>query len=193
MNPSNIYAIECGDSRFKRYFGDGGIRYMSADELFTVNPTDFKQILVSPDDNHRDYFVHAGWIVMARSGQVYGLNGAAALMTAHHENVFFSHDLIRIVPDESKARPGYLLVALTHRTHGRPLLIREAYGTSIPHLDPEDVAAFSVVRLAKEIEDEIADKAEASARARADADALERDVANDAEVIIDHFLARHTN
>jgi hypothetical protein len=177
-------------ARFKRFYGEDGLPYLSADELFTVNPTENKRILVDPDDNHRDYFVKSGWIVMACSGQVYGLNGAAALMTEHHENVFFSHDLIRIIADRSKIRAGYLLVTLTHRTHGRPLLIRAAYGTSIPHLDPGDVADFPVVRLDEAEEIAIADLAEASAKARAEADVLEREIARDAAVIIDRFMAR---
>lgn len=177
-------------NRFKRFYGNDGIPYLSADELFTVNTPEKKRILVDPDDDHRDYFVKNGWIVMACSGQVYGLNGAAALMTEHHENIFFSHDLIRIIADCSKIRAGYLLVTLTHRTHGRPLLIRAAYGTSIPHLDPGDVADFPVVRVDEADESAIADLSEASAKARAEADVLERDIARDAGAIIERFIAR---
>lgn len=176
-------------ARFKRFYGAEGIPYLSADELFTVNPQDTKRILVDPADSHRDYFVEQGWIVMACSGQVYGLNGAASLITEHHENVFFSHDLIRIIPDETKIRAGYLLVTLTHRTHGRPLLMRSAYGTSIPHLDPGDVANFPVVRLDDTEEAAIADLAEASAKARAEADVLERKIAEDASSIIERFIS----
>jgi hypothetical protein len=176
-------------NRFKRFFGDGGIPYLNADELFTVNASDTKRILVAPADNHKDYFVKSGWIVMARSGQIYGLNGAATLATTFHENVFFSDDLIRIVPDTDKIRPGYLLIALTHRTHGRPLLIRAAYGTSIPHLDPVDVREFPVVRLRTKQEDEIADLADAAALARGEADALEAQVAREAESIVERFLS----
>lgn len=176
--------------RFKRYYGDQGIPYLSADELFTVNPPESKRILVNSKDNYQAYFVKNGWLVMACSGQVYGMNGATALMTGRHENVFFSHDLIRIVPNKVKIRPGYLLVALTHRTHGRPLLLRAAYGTSIPHLDPGDVAEFPVVRLAAEKETAIADLAESSARSHADTDTSERELADDAGKIIDRFIAR---
>lgn len=176
-------------SRFKRFYGEAGIPYLSADELFTVNPPENKRILVERDDNHPDYFVQQGWIVMACSGQVYGMNGAAALMTKHHENVFFSHDLIRIIPDERKARAGYLLVALTHPTHGRPLLIRAAYGTSIPHLDPGDVSDFHVARLDRAVEERVADLAEDAAKRWADADALEREIAREATTIIDAFLS----
>ena len=47
---------------------------------------------------------------------------------------------------KGEIRPGYLLTALTHPTLGRPLVIRNAYGTSIPHLDPADVSDIPVVR-----------------------------------------------
>lgn len=176
-------------TRLKRFYGDGGLPYLSAEELFSVNPAATKRILVDPKDNHREYFVKAGWIVMACSGQVYGLNGAAALMTERHEETFMSHDLIRIVPDTSKIRAGYLVVALTHRTLGRPLLIRAAYGTSIPHLDPEDVAEFPVVRVGDKEEAAISDLAEAAAKARAEADAIERQIAAEAGLIVDQFIA----
>lgn len=130
---------------------------------------------------------------MACSGQVYGLNGAAALMTMHHENIFFSHDLIRIRANPAKLRAGYLLVALTHPTHGRPLLIRAAYGTSIPHLDPGDVSSFPVVRLDKATESTIADLSEEAAQFRAAADVLEREIARDAGEIIDRFTSQSRN
>lgn len=175
-------------SRFKRFYGDGGIPYLSANDLFTINPPEAKRILVNPDDNHEDYFVEPGWIIMACSGQVYGLNGEALLMTKDHEGTFFSHDLIRISPKENGIRSGFLLVALTHRTHGRPLLIRAAYGTSIPHLDPGDVADFPVVRLGKRVEGKIADLAEASVEAMAQADRIELEIATEAGEIIERFM-----
>lgn len=171
-------------TRFRRFYGDKGIPYVSADELFTINPTNSKRILVKPDDGHEEYFVKRGWILMACSGQTYGLNGAAILATEYDERAFYSHDLIRIIPDPSRVRAGYLLVALTHPTHGRPLLIRAAYGTSIPHLDPGDVSNFPVVRLDTKEESLIADLAERSATERAKADAIERSLAAEAGEII---------
>jgi hypothetical protein len=38
---------------------------------------------------------------------------------------------------------------------GRPLVIRNAYASSIPHLDPDDVASIPIVRLSKKIEDSV--------------------------------------
>lgn len=61
-------------TRFKRVFGnEGDVPYMSADELFALNATITKRVVIDQADNPSDYFVKAGWILMACSGQVYGL------------------------------------------------------------------------------------------------------------------------
>ncbi len=176
-------------ARFRRFYGEGGIPYLSADELFTTNPAESKHILVESNDKHESYFVKRSWIVMACSGQVYGLNGAACLTTKHHENIFFSHDLIRIVSKPAAIRAGYLLTTLTHPMFGRPILMRTAYGTSIPHLDPGDVSDFPVARLTSGEENAIADFAEESAAERARADVLERELAAEAGTLVDRFIA----
>lgn len=181
---NGIYSM----GREKKYFGPEGMPYLSAYELFAVNSSAEKRILVSSEDGYEAHFVQPNWLVMACSGQIYGLNGSAMLITEDHQNIFFSQDLIRIVPDESQARSGYLLTALTHPQLGRPLLIRAAYGTSIPHLDPNDVAAFPVVRLGEDTENAIADLAEAAARERSRADILERELAREAGELIDRFI-----
>ncbi len=179
-------------TRFKRVFGDEGVPYMSADELFALNPAITKRVLIEQADNAAEYFVQAGWIVMACSGQTYGLNGSVALMAEKHESAFFSHDLIRIIPRPDLIRPGYLSMALGHPVLGRPLVIRHAYGTSIPHLDPADVAAFPVVRLGEVLEAGIADRVEEASQLRGGADELENRLAADAEAILDRFIAGDT-
>ena len=177
-------------NRFKRNYGPSGIPYLSADELFMVNSEEQKRIIVADDDNHEQYFVEPGWLLMACSGQIYGLNGAVCLATEAHKDTFFSHDLIRIRAKPGGPRAGYLATALSHPSLGRPLLIREAYGTSIPHLDPADVASFPLVRLRPKLEEEIADLAEAAAAERGKANVKERKLAKDAGTIVDDFLTR---
>ena len=176
-------------NRFKRSYGDGGIPYLSADDVFTTNPHEIKSILVDHDDGHENLFVKQGWLIMACSGQIYGMNGSTMIATQWHENAVFSHDMIRIIPNGA-ARSGYLLTALTHPVLGRPLLIREAYGTSIPHLDPDDVASFPVVRLGDKQENHIADLAESAAEQQAQAEVLERGLSEEAGAVISEFLTK---
>jgi hypothetical protein len=177
-------------NRFKRLYGESGTPYMSADDVFTTNPYALKSVLVEGKKDIDEFAIEPNWIVMARSGQTYGLNGSATLITDYHKGFFLSDDMIRIIPDSTKARPGYLLTALTHPTLGRPLVIREAYGMSIPHLDPADIEEFPVVRLGSTIEDEIANLAEEAALEQAKAEALERKLAEDAGKIVSEFLFR---
>ena len=110
-------------------------------------------------------------------------------MTKRHEKAFFSHDLVRIVPDTDLVRSGYLFTALGHPALGRPIVIRNAYGTSIPHLDPADIATTPVVRLLKADEDHIADAMEEAIDLRVEADALETELTERATALVDRFLA----
>ncbi len=175
-------------SRFKRVFGDDGVRYLSADELFSVNPPTTKRVLIEQAENVEKYFVKKDWIIMACSGQTYGLNGSVALMTNHHEHAFFSHDLVRIVPKSQSIRAGYLFTALGHPSLGRPLVIRNAYGTSIPHLEPADIMTTPIVRLGAATEGSIADAMEEAIFLRAEADSLENEIAERATQVVDESV-----
>lgn len=176
-------------TRFKRVFGAEGAPYLSADELFSVNPPITKRVMLEQAENSQAFFVKEGWLVMACSGQTYGLNGSVALMTKWHEKAFLSHDLVRIVPKTDQIRPGYLFTALGHPQLGRPLVIRYAYGTSIPHLEPTDIATTPIVRLSRDLENKIADKAERAVSLRAEADELENEMAATASDLIDLYLS----
>lgn len=190
---SDLWKREWKVTRNKNVFGDGGIPYMSADELFQHNPAFAKRILIEQVKDADNYMGKEGWIAMACSGQVYGLNGSVMLLTKKHETVFLSQDLIRIIPRVNLIRPGYLCTVLGHPKLGRPLIIRYAYGTSIPHIDPQDVGTFPVVRLGNELENKIADCMEEAVKLRLEADNIEEKMISSAETIIDHFISGDIN
>ena len=72
---------------------------------------------------------------------------------------------------------------------GRPLVKSLAYGSSIPEIEVADLANHKVVRLKPADECAIANLAEASAKARAAADVIEREIARDAGAIIARFMS----
>ena len=174
-------------TRFSREFGEGGVPYMSADDLFSISQIGTKRVYTDPIPNHQDFFVKEGWILMACSGQVYGLNGSVVLATKHDEGCFFSHDLIRIEPGD-EIPPGYPYSFLGHREIGRVLLERVAYGSSVPHIDPGDVEDVPIGRLGSKEEHEIAELAEEASRLNARAAARERRIGAEAEQILEAFL-----
>ena len=176
-------------TRFSREFGNNGVHYMSADDLFSISQISDKRVYTDQILNHTDFFVKEGWILMACSGQVYGLNGAVTLATKHDEKYFFSHDLIRIAARSELIRPGYLFAYLGHPELGSVLAKRVAYGSSVPHIDPGDVGGIPVARLTEARENEIADLAEQASHLNAKAAGIERQIGRAADDVVDAFLS----
>lgn len=176
-------------ARFKRVPAEDGVAFRDSSSLTEVNPQTPKRIA---DGDFGDPYrgrVEPGWVLMARSGQVYGIIGTPVLASDAMRGYIISDHVMRFRPLESAdIEAGYLVVALSHPTLGRPLVKALASGSSVPEIDVADMQAFSVVRLPNDVEAEIARLVEASAQARADADELEREIARDAGKIIDRFI-----
>ncbi|WP_422368826.1 hypothetical protein [Pelagibius sp.] len=176
-------------TRFKRIAASEGLELMDSSDLFEVNPDITKRIA---DQNFGDPFagrVKAGWLLLSRSGQIYGLNGSAMVAGVCHEEKVVSDHIIRIAPRSAQCRVGYLLMAMTHPKLGRPRVKALPYGSSIPEIEVFDVQHFTVPRLAKVTENAIADRVEEAASLRDAADTLESEIASDAETIVSEFVA----
>lgn len=181
-------------TRFRRIPAEEGVRLVSSSDLTEVNP-DLNKHIVDGDfgDVHKGR-VEAGWVLMARSGQSYGIIGTAILAGIDLEGCVISDHVMRIKPGhDAEIKPGYLVTALSHPMLGRPLIKSLAYGSSIPEIEVADFAGQEVVRLKPAVESAIANLAEASAQARAAADLLEREIAWDASAIIERFTSRPRN
>lgn len=178
-------------NRFKRHFGANGTPYRSASELFDVNPPVTKRIYAGLLENPEAYLLQPGQMIMARSGQTYGLLGRTLVLNKNHEGTFGSEDLIRIVPDPSKARTGYLQTVLNHIDYGRPRVVRYASGTSVPHLDPPDIRQVLIPRFDAVQEDAIADLCDEATSLSAAADRLESAAVRAAEEAVTVLTGRH--
>jgi len=177
-------------SRFRRIPAEDGVLLVDSGDLTEVNP-DLTKTIADGDFGDPDRGrVKSGWILMARSGQTYGIIGTAVMAERDLEDKVISDHVMRIKPrGEASLKPGYLVTALSHPLIGRPLVKSLAYGSSIPEIEVADIETFEVVRVKTVDETDIAELAEASAKARASADILEREIANDAAAIIDQFIA----
>lgn len=181
-------------TRFRRIPAEDGVWFLDSADLFETNPDLTKRIAEADFGDKHHGRVKSGWLLLARSGQTYGLNGSLILATEALEDKVISDHVIRITPSEnSKMHVGYVYIALSHPMLGRPLVKSLAYGSSIPEIDPSDFAKTEVVRIAPRDEEAIADLAEESAAERARADVLEREVAVDAGNLIERFIAGDLN
>ena len=167
-------------ARYKRTFGSDGLPYASADELFSVGLRNQKRVLL-PQDKAETYKAQPGWIVMACSGQTYGLLGASVLIQEEQSNLVLTHDLLRIVPSLDEIRPAFLAAFLGHPQLGRVLARRYAYGTSVPHLEPSDIAELPVPRFDDGVEKQVADLFQESARLTQRAEDAEAELIRNAD------------
>lgn len=175
--------------RYKRIPAEDGVIYRDSADLLEVSPDltkRFADCRFGDDFNGR---VKNGWILIPCSGQVYGIIGTATLGTDALDDQVVSNHVLRAAPKQGSIPVGYVMTALSHPTLGRPLVKSFAFGSSVPELDPDELAALEIVRLGSHEEQAIAELAEASAQARSAADLLEREIAADAEVIIDRLIA----
>ena len=177
-------------NRFKRVPAEEGFDLIGSSDLFEINPDIKKRIVDIKPTNGDDGRVKRGWLLLARSGQTYGLNGTFAIANSFHENKIVSDHVIRIAPAvDCTARAGYIYTALSHPTLGRPLVKALAYGSSIPEIEVADVAALRVVRLETSLENRIADLAEEGSRMFAEADILEEQLGSEAGELIEQLIA----
>ena len=176
--------------RYKRIPAEDGVIYRDSADLLEVSPDLTKRFA---DCRFGDDFrgrVRSGWILIPSSGQVYGIIGTAILATEALDDQVVSNHVIRVAPkNDSSVRTGYVVTALSHLLLGHPVVKALAFGSSVPVIDGDDLANLEFVRLKPADEYAIADLAEASARARAAADVIEREIARDAGTIIARFMS----
>jgi len=179
--------------RFKHIYGDGGMPYLDSADILEVSPDITKYVLSLSDDKQSNYKVDKGSILMPCSGQLYGNIGQVVLATSWHESKLLSNHIMRISPCVEKIHPGYLQCVLGDPILGRPLVIRYAFGSSVPELAPEDIATIQIPRIDPGQEHDIGELMEHAAQHRREADEAEEECALLAETILDRFIAGDTH
>ena len=177
-------------TRFRRIPAAQGVNLVGSANLFEINPDLPKFIADGNFGDRNSGRVELGWLLLARSGQIYGINGQLQIAHAAYKGKVVSDHVIRIAPTENATmRAGYVYTALSHPSLGRPLVKALAYGSSIPEIEVADVEELAVVRLDDNMENTIADLTEQAAALLAEADILENHLAAEAEVLLDRFIA----
>ena len=175
-------------TRFRRIAAEDGVYFLDSSDLFEINPDITKRIADKDFGDPHDGRVSQGWILLSRSGQIYGLNGSAMIAGNCHEGKVISDHIIRLAPKAPKCPVGYLLMAITHPKLGRPRIKCLPYGSSIPEIEVLDAQRFQIPRLEATLEAEIADRVEEAARLRDEADEIENQLAERADSMIGEFL-----
>lgn len=177
-------------TRFRRIPAEEGVELMGSADLFEINPDLEKRIADGDFGDRNSGRAEPGWLLLARSGQTYGLNGTLAIANEFHRDKVISDHVIRIAPNKDcNARAGYVYAALSHPVLGRPMVKSLAYGSSIPEIDVSDIAALHIPRIDGGSEEEIADMVEKGAQLFAEADLIENRMAEEVDSLLTNLLA----
>lgn len=107
-----------------------------------------------------------GCTLITRSGTI----GRMAYMRADMVDTAISQDVLKVVPDVGRIKPGYLFAFLSSK-YGLPIITGGTFGSIIVHIEAQNIAELPIPRLAG-IEDEAHDLIEQAAAKRVEASRL---------------------
>lgn len=122
---------------FKRIRVEDGVPYLLGAEVYDAHPRASTRI-ARRTPNLDQYFLRRDMIVFEDAGQRYGLLGTPVYIGRTLAGCTATNNMTRIV-SHSTEDAGYLF-ALLNSDYGRRLILRESYGTSLPHILPKHVA-----------------------------------------------------
>ena len=94
--------------------------------------------------------IEEGTTLVSRSGTI----GRMAYVRPEMSGMWATEDAIKIVPDPSLVKPGYLYAFLSGR-FGQPLLAGGTYGAIVQHIEPQHVARVPVPLAPEDVQAEV--------------------------------------
>lgn len=131
-----------------------GYAYYSGSELFEYSPA-ARGYLSRRAPNIDEYLIEKNWLLIQDAGQVGGLIGRVTRAGESVDGSVVSNHLMRVVartPEES----AYVFAALSS-PHGYRAIVRNAFGSSIPQLDPKHIGDLQIPWLTDEFRTRVAE------------------------------------
>ncbi len=125
---------------------DRGVPFYTSGDLFRLERFPEKYLSRTRTKDLGKYILKAGWVLLARSGQLGGIIGRPQFADSALDDASASDHVIRIVPACELVPPGYLYAYLSTPTVGYTLLTRTMTGASVPALWPKYLNEVCVVK-----------------------------------------------
>lgn len=129
---------------FKRLYvqePEWGYAYYSGSELFELAPV-ARGYLSKRAPGIEDYLIEKDWLLIQDAGQVGGLIGRVTRAGKTVDKSVVSNHLMRIAP--ASIEDAAFIFAVLSSPHGYRAIIRHAFGSSIPQLDPKHIGAMQI-------------------------------------------------
>ena len=189
LHELGITSAETG--RLKQVFTEPefGVPFYTSGEIFKSRLDATRFLSRNLLKLNEDVLVKTGEILIARSGQVGGIIGRGVWADSRFEKSCVSVDVLRLSARESEIPAGYVFAFLCLTDIGYRQLIRGASGSSIPHLNANDVLGVKLPRCERKVESDIASLVEKSGELLAQAN----DDENQAWGLIEGAIERNLN
>lgn len=129
---------------FKRIYAPDpafGYPYLTGGDVYELFPTSSRYLSKKVPEIER-LILHRGMILIQDSGQLGGLIGRPLLVGRYLEGFACTNNMVRLIP-RTESDQGYLFAALNNE-YGMRLLMREATGSSIPHLEEKRIRRLEI-------------------------------------------------
>jgi type I restriction enzyme S subunit len=119
-----------------------GVPFMGSTDILASDLSYLPLISKKQVTSNPRFTIKKGWTLITRSGTV----GRMAYARLDMNNVACSEHVMRVVPNETVIKPGYLYAYLSSR-FGVPIVVSGTYGAIIQHIEPHHVSDLPVPRL----------------------------------------------
>jgi len=164
--------------RFPRVYVDDpehGVPFLGSTDILQADLSDVALLSKKQVAGNPALVLYEGWTLITRSGTI----GRMAYARTDMEGMAGSEHFMRVAPNLSKVKSGYLYAYLSSR-FGVPIVLSGTYGAIVQHIEPHHIAHLPVPRLA-----EIEDQAHALVHRAA---SLRSDAANSITMATEHML-----
>ncbi len=127
-----------------------GYPYLTGSDMVKADLDTGKFISKKYTSQKENLEIHKGWILVSCSGTL----GNTVYTHEGFEGHIGTHDLIRIVPNGSEIKSGFLYAYLASK-FGKALLVEGSYGGVVKHIEPHHIADLPVPVFPKPLEEQI--------------------------------------
>lgn len=142
-------------TRFKRIYvpKQYGVPFLQGSHLPQIRPYDLKYLSLKANAKHiNECLIHSGYVLVTRSGTI----GRIGLVTDAQDNWGASEHILRIVPDENMANPGFIAAFLS-TLYGQNQLKSKIYGGVVDEITEEDTGNIWIPNAAPDVQNRIGD------------------------------------
>ena len=130
------------ESRLWVETSEHGIPFMGSTDILASDLSSLPLISKKQVQANPNFTIRKGWTLITRSGTI----GRMAYARSDMDGIACSEHVMRVVPDDSQVKPGFIYAYLSSR-FGVPIVVSGTYGSIIQSIEPHHIADLPVPRL----------------------------------------------